>query len=342
VYRIRPWLYVGKYRETIDLELLRVHHIGAMLLLAENAEQPNIESLYLAIEDGEPLPAETIKQGVEFVRAQKAAGKVVLVACGAGISRSVTFAIAALKEEENLSLVVAYRSIQINHPYAMPHPALWESLRLYYNADITFNQMWEHMKKVRGLGAEEKFIFPTLETARLMLRGLETSDVDTLHRLSNHHEVSANLSDMPYPYPREAAEGLVKAMRELGSRGETYGFAITPKSRNTNDTLAGMIYLILEAAHQRAELIYWLGREYWNRGYATEAAQRVLTFGFEELKLNRIHASYFTHNPASARVLQKIGMKYEGIQRQHLFKNGEFIDLGNYGLLRSENGSGSW
>src|SRR5689334_12250798 len=100
MHKIRPWLYIGKYRETANIDTLIVYRISAMLQLADKVEQIGIASLYIPVEDGEPLPADQLRQGVEFVRAQKAAGKTVLVACGAGISRSVTFTIAALKEEE--------------------------------------------------------------------------------------------------------------------------------------------------------------------------------------------------------------------------------------------------
>src|SRR5437868_6406606 len=104
MHKICPWLYIGKYRETIDINILIAYRINAMLQLADKVEQIGIASLYIPVEDGEPLPADKLRQGVDFVRAQKAAGKTVLVACGAGISRSVTYSIAALKEEENLSL----------------------------------------------------------------------------------------------------------------------------------------------------------------------------------------------------------------------------------------------
>ncbi|MGH2523720.1 MAG: hypothetical protein ACRDH2_14545 [Anaerolineales bacterium] len=67
-----------------------------MLQLAERVEQPGITTLYLAVEDGEPLPDEALREGIEFVRAQKALGRVVLVACGAGLSRSAIFALAVL------------------------------------------------------------------------------------------------------------------------------------------------------------------------------------------------------------------------------------------------------
>jgi protein-tyrosine phosphatase len=78
---------------------------------------------------------------VDFVRARKAEERKVLVACGAGISRSVSFSIAALKEEEGLSLLDAYAAIRAVHPDALPHPALWESLRQYYGESTTYLMM---------------------------------------------------------------------------------------------------------------------------------------------------------------------------------------------------------
>jgi hypothetical protein len=149
--RIRPWLYVGKYRETIDLNILSVYRIHAMLQLADKVEQPGIASLYVPVEDGEPLPAEKLRQGVEFVRAQKAAGKTVLVACGAGISRSVTFTIAALKEEENLSLIEAYQQILDHHADAMPHPELWKSLAAYYDDPLSYAELWNQLHQLHQL-----------------------------------------------------------------------------------------------------------------------------------------------------------------------------------------------
>ncbi|NWG16704.1 MAG: GNAT family N-acetyltransferase [Chloroflexi bacterium] len=333
MYRIRPWLYIGKYRETIDHELLRAHHIGAMLLLAENVEQPGIEALYLPVEDGEPLPDDALQRGVAFIRAQKAAGRAVLAACGAGISRSVTFATAALVEEEGLSLVDAYRAIQVNHPYAMPHPALWESLRAHYRADVSFGEMWDHMKKVRGLGIETNAAFPALETERLLLRQLEMADAPAIQELAGHPAIAATTLSIPHPYPDGAAEAWIRGTHESFERGEDYVFAIIRKS---SGVFLGTIRLGIQTEHQRGELGYWIGKPYWGQGYATEAVSRVIRFGFLERQLNRIHASYFTTNPASARVMQKAGMKYEGILRQHIRKNGELIDLGLYGLLRSE------
>lgn len=129
---IRPWLLIGKYRETLDHDLLARAQVGALLHLAAPVEPPGITTLHLPVEDGEPLEAPVLRQGVEFVLAQRAAGKKVLVACGAAISRSTSFAIAALKEAEALSLLAAAREVRRLHPDGLPHIALWSSLCLHY------------------------------------------------------------------------------------------------------------------------------------------------------------------------------------------------------------------
>jgi protein-tyrosine phosphatase len=129
---IRPWLLIGKYRETIDYDLLAGAQVGALLHLAAQVEPPGITTRYLPVEDGEPLDAATLRRGVDFVLAQRGAGKIVLVACGAGISRSTSFAIAALKEAEGLGLLDAARQVRRLHPAGLPHMALWSSLCAYY------------------------------------------------------------------------------------------------------------------------------------------------------------------------------------------------------------------
>jgi protein-tyrosine phosphatase len=130
--RIRPWLLIGKYRETLDHDLLARAGIGALLHLAAPVEPPGVTTLYLPIEDGEPLDATTLRRGVDFILAERAAGKAVLVACGAGISRSTSFAIAALKEAEGLPLLATAREVRRLHPDGLPHMALWSSLCLHY------------------------------------------------------------------------------------------------------------------------------------------------------------------------------------------------------------------
>ncbi len=85
---IRPWLYIGKYRDTLDKNYLDFKFIKAMLQLADPVEQKGINSLFLPVEDLGPTSPALIKQGVDFILAEKEKGYKVLVACGAGINRS--------------------------------------------------------------------------------------------------------------------------------------------------------------------------------------------------------------------------------------------------------------
>jgi hypothetical protein len=139
--QIRPWLFVGRYQDTRFLAWLTDKHIGAMLQLAERVDQPGISVLYLPVDDGIPIQEEHLRKGLLFVQIQKQLGKNVLIACGAGQSRSVAFAAAALKQEEGLDLLDALKVICEYHPEALPHPQLWESLCLYFGEPVSVSEM---------------------------------------------------------------------------------------------------------------------------------------------------------------------------------------------------------
>ena len=139
--QIRPWLFIGNYRNTLDLSSLRAHQIGAMLQLSEAVSQPGIHSIYLMLDDGLPVPRHLLRQGVDYVLAQKQKGVNTLIACGAGMSRASIFAAAVLKESEGLSLLDAIVDIKRHHFDAMPHPVPWASLCSFYREDIPFIYM---------------------------------------------------------------------------------------------------------------------------------------------------------------------------------------------------------
>ncbi len=147
--QVRPWLFIGKYSETLNRDLLDRSRIQAVLQLAAPVEHEGISVLYLPVDDGIPLRSAVLANGVAFVRSEYSKGNRVLIACGAGISRSVTFGIAALKEEENLSLIDAFRAIVAVHPSGMPHPELWKSLCDYYGEDMDFLEMWRQIRKIQ-------------------------------------------------------------------------------------------------------------------------------------------------------------------------------------------------
>lgn len=138
--QIRDWLYQGKYSDTINLEFLQKHNIRAILHLAEYVQQPDIETLYLPVEDGEPIPTRYIQQGVDFVLSYHPAH--VLIACGAGISRSSSFTAAVLKMHESLTLKDALIDIRSKHPNALPHPLVWQSLCKFYEEPFTIEDLF--------------------------------------------------------------------------------------------------------------------------------------------------------------------------------------------------------
>lgn len=135
---IRPWLFIGKYRDTLQSGYLRSKSIQAMLQLADKVEQAGITSLYLPVEDFAPLNTDLLEKGVAFISEQKQLGSRVLVACGAGINRSSAYCTAALIAEEGLGLFDAFKKVKNKHSDSMPHEPVWESLCEYYGEHIPY------------------------------------------------------------------------------------------------------------------------------------------------------------------------------------------------------------
>ena len=171
-----------------------------------------------------------------------------------------------------------------------------------------------------------------LETERLILRPFSLSDAPEVQRLAGDKDIAANVRTIPHPYPDGMAADWINTLDDKLEHGEIH-LAITLRDGNQ---LLGAIGLIGDSANESAELGYWIGKPYWNRGYCTEAARAMLRYGFEQLNLNRIHAFYMTKNPASGRIMQKIGMTFEGTLRKCIKKWDLFEDVNVYSLLRSE------
>ncbi len=110
-------------------------------------------------------------------------------------------------------------------------------------------------------------------------------------------------------------------------------YAITLKG---SEELIGAISLMINKVHKKAELAYWIGVDYWGNGYCSEASKTLIKYGFDELNLNRIFALSMDSNVGSYKVMEKIGMKYEGIRRQDIIKNGVSKDLVSYSILKNE------
>jgi [ribosomal protein S5]-alanine N-acetyltransferase len=167
----------------------------------------------------------------------------------------------------------------------------------------------------------------TLSTERLLLRKLNLNDAKQIEELAGDYEVAKTTLTIPHPYPKGSATIFIQSVLD----SDTYGLI-----QKESDQLIGMMTLKVHSTYQRGELGYWVGKPFWGKGYGTEAARALVQYGFQSLNLHKIYAQAFTTNPGSWRIMEKIGMKYEGTLRQHVYRFGEFYDLAQYGLLREE------
>ena len=172
--------------------------------------------------------------------------------------------------------------------------------------------------------------YPTLRTERLLLRAFTLEDASDMQRLAGAWEVARAMQHIPHPYEDGMAEEWIASCRPAFEAGERVSFAVVLRE---GGTLIGSIALHLSARDENGELGYWIGVPYWSCGYATEAARELARYGFEELGLHRIHANHLGSNPASGRVMQKVGLTYEGTRPEHYKKWGAYEDRVEYGLL---------
>lgn len=174
--------------------------------------------------------------------------------------------------------------------------------------------------------------FPVLRTERLVLRQFVQSDAGEVQRLAGSMEVAAG-TFLPHPYEDGIAEQWIANQQQEFETGKSVNFAVVLAN---DHTLLGSIGLEIASVHRHARLGYWLGVPYWNRGYCTEAVRTVLDYGFSRLNLHRIYGPHFLGNPASGRVLQKVGMRYEGRMREHYVRFGRFVDVELYAILKQD------
>ena len=173
-----------------------------------------------------------------------------------------------------------------------------------------------------------------LETDRLLLRPLVPEDAQTVARLAGRREIADTTLSIPHPCSEQQAQEWIALRAAQGNPAKQIAFGITIKADGQLIGAAGLGDIDPEHCH--AEMGFWIGVEWWGKGFASEAAAAVLRHGFEGLKLNRICANHMVRNPASARVLEKVGMRREGLQRQRLRKWGVFEDVVMMAMLRDD------
>lgn len=167
--------------------------------------------------------------------------------------------------------------------------------------------------------------FPELTTTRLRLRKIRVSDVPSLLKHVNNKNIADNIVNIPFPYEEEDAVSRMNFVLQGFKNKERFVFAICLADE---DELIGEIGLHLDKDNNRAETGYWIAEPFWGKGIATEATAAILQFGFEELQLNKIHATHYLANSASGKVLLNNGMILEAELKDH-YKNGA-----SYGSVR--------
>ncbi|MEX2182691.1 MAG: GNAT family protein [Gemmatimonadaceae bacterium] len=174
---------------------------------------------------------------------------------------------------------------------------------------------------------------PSLHTPRLTLRAFTPDDAQRVQALLDDPQVAEGTLAIPSPYPEGAASAWIASHAAKWAAGR---LAVWAMVANTDGQVVGALSLRVTAAHRRAEAGYWVARVAWGKGYASEALRAAIAFGFDTLGLHRIEAHHFSSNPASGRVMEKVGMRHEGHVREPVFRAGVARDLELYGILRTD------
>lgn len=174
---------------------------------------------------------------------------------------------------------------------------------------------------------------PELTTERLTLRRMMVLDTDDMYEYACRPDVTKYLTWHPHPdrdYTREY-------LQYLGNRyaaGMFYDWAVIYEPDCKMVGTCG--FTSFNCTSDSAEVGYVLNPEYWGRGIATEALSRVLQFAFEELGLHRVEARFMQENERSRRVMEHVGMTFEGILRDAMLVKGNYVGVGICSILRSE------
>lgn len=174
---------------------------------------------------------------------------------------------------------------------------------------------------------------PTLETDRLLLRRMKTSDAKDMFEYSKMPEVTRYLLWQPHTEISQTIEYL-EYLQTRYRVGDFYDWGVVLKE--TGKFIGTCGFTTLDFTNNSAEVGYVLNRDYWGHGFAPEALMRVLRFGFMELNIHRIEARYMTPNTPSRRVMEKCGMSFEGVRRSSLYVKGSYRDIGTCSILSEE------
>lgn len=136
--KLRDWLYIGNYTDLVSDWLKEDKSINVILNLAEEISLDDKKMLFIDIDDGVPISDANIFRGIEFLLDNYHREEKLLVVCGAGISRSVSYCTMIIKELEDRTLIDSFREIKKLYPKALPHPEVWKSICEAYEEEFDY------------------------------------------------------------------------------------------------------------------------------------------------------------------------------------------------------------
>lgn len=174
---------------------------------------------------------------------------------------------------------------------------------------------------------------PMLETPRLTLRMISMRDVADIYDYSHDPLVARHVlwdAHRSQADTRAYVRFILRQYRE----GQPSSYAIVLKE--TGRVIGTIGFMSYWEENSTVEVGYSIARQYWGRGIAAEALRALLGLAFEQMRLHRVEAQHELDNPASGRVMQKCGMRYEGTLRGRVFNKGRFSDVALYAMLADD------
>ena len=174
---------------------------------------------------------------------------------------------------------------------------------------------------------------PVLETERLVLRAMRVSDAEDMYDYAKNERVTEYLLWSPHNsffYTKD----YLQYIQSRYAVGDFYDWALIEKESGKMIGTCG--FTTIDTSNNSGEIGYVLNPDHHGKGYATEAAGRVIEFGFETLGLHRIEARFMEGNEASRHVMEKLGMTFEGFKRDGIFTKGKYRTIGICALLHSD------
>lgn len=175
---------------------------------------------------------------------------------------------------------------------------------------------------------------PVLQGDLIRLRQLRKSDASSIQENANNRKIGQNVPLIPHPYTLSDALEWIKTTHSLSRKATGYNFGI--ENRQTREVVGCIGLKNINRADKNAEVGYWLGEQFWGKGYMTEAVNLILGYLFRDLRLRRVYAIVNAANIGSIRVLEKNGFIREGTFRKACMLNRRWTDVYAYGLLKEE------